>query len=85
MKEEFDSIRKKTIEQLKAGKPLLGKDDAFAPLLTSILNAALEGEKMHILQKKKWEFSKEEEMQNPLPWQKMPVCPITEELRDLRR
>ncbi len=42
MKEEFDfdSIRKKTIEQLKAGKPLLGKDDAFAPLLTSILNAA---------------------------------------------
>ena len=43
MKEEFDSIRKKTIEQLKAGKPLL----------TSILNAALEGEKMHILQKKK--------------------------------
>ena len=57
MKEEFDfdSIRKKTIEQLKAGKPLLGKDDAFAPLLTSILNAALEGEKMHILQKNvKW-------------------------------
>ena len=53
MKEEFDSIRKKTIEQLKAGKPLLCKDDAFAPLLTSILNAALEGEKMHILQKKK--------------------------------
>ena len=55
MKEEFDfdSIRKKTIEQLKAGKPLLGKDDAFAPLLISILNAALEGEKMHILQKKK--------------------------------
>ena len=55
MKEEFDfdSIRKKTIEQLKAGKPLKGKDDAFAPMLTSILNAALEGEKMHILQKKK--------------------------------
>lgn len=55
MKEEFDfdSIRKKTIEQLKAGKPLLGKDDAFAPLLISILNAVLEGEKMHILQKKK--------------------------------
>ncbi len=54
MKEEFDSIRKKTIEQLKAGKPLLGKKTMlFAPLLTSILNAALEGEKMHILQKKK--------------------------------
>ena len=28
----------------KAGKPLLGKDGAFAPLLESILNAALEGE-----------------------------------------
>ena len=46
MKEEFDfeSIKNKTIEQLKAGKPLLGKDGAFAPLLESILNAVLEGE-----------------------------------------
>ena len=34
MKEEFDfeSIKNKAIEQLKAGKPLLGKDGAFAPL-----------------------------------------------------
>ena len=46
MKEEFDfeSIKNKAIEQLKAGKPLLGKDGAFDPLLESILNAALEGE-----------------------------------------
>ena len=46
MKEEFDfeSIKNKAIEQLKAGKPLLGKDGAFAPLLESILNAALEGD-----------------------------------------
>ena len=46
MKEEFDfeSIKNKAIEQLKAGKPLLGKDGAFAPLLENILNAALEGE-----------------------------------------
>lgn len=46
MSEEFDfeSIKNKAIEQLKAGKPLLGKDEAFAPLLESILNAALEGE-----------------------------------------
>ena len=45
MKAEFDfeSIKNKAIEQLKAGKPLLGKDGAFAPLLESILNAALEG------------------------------------------
>ena len=46
MSEEFDfeSIKNKAIAQLKAGKPLLGKDGAFAPLLESILNAALEGE-----------------------------------------
>ena len=46
MKEEFDfeSIKNKAIEQLKAGKPLLGKDGALPPLLESILNAALEGE-----------------------------------------
>lgn len=46
MSEEFDfeSIKNKAIEQLKAGKPLLGKDGAFATLLESILNAALEGE-----------------------------------------
>ena len=46
MSEEFDfeSIKNKAIEQLKAGKPLLGKEGAFAPLLESILNAALEGE-----------------------------------------
>ena len=46
MKEEFDfkSIKNKAIEQLRAGKPLLGKDGAFAPLSGSILNAALEGE-----------------------------------------
>ena len=41
---DFESIKTKAIEQLKAGKPLLGKDGAFAPLLESILNAALEGE-----------------------------------------
>ncbi len=35
MKEEFDfeSIKNKAIEQLKAGKPLLGKDGAFAPTI----------------------------------------------------
>lgn len=41
----FESIKNKAIEQLKAGKPLLGKEGAFALLLESILNAALEGEK----------------------------------------
>ena len=32
------------VTKLKAGKPLLGKDGAFALLLESILNTALEGE-----------------------------------------
>ena len=57
MKEEFDfeSIKNKAIEQLRAGKPLLGKDGAFAPLLESILNAALEGEMdAHLTKNVKW-------------------------------
>lgn len=46
MSEEFDfeSIKNKALKQLKSGKPLLDKDGAFAPLLESILNTALEGE-----------------------------------------
>lgn len=40
----FESIKNKVLEQLKSGKSLLGKDGTFAPLLESILNAALEGE-----------------------------------------
>lgn len=40
----FEEIKNKALEQLKSGKSLLGKDGAFAPLLESILNAALEGE-----------------------------------------
>lgn len=41
---DFEELKNKTIEQLRSGKPLLGKDGAFAPLMESILNAALEGE-----------------------------------------
>lgn len=40
----FEEIKNKALEQLKSGKSLLGKDGAFAPLLESILNPALEGE-----------------------------------------
>ena len=40
----FEEIKNKALAQLKSGKSLLGKDGAFAPLLESILNAALEGE-----------------------------------------
>lgn len=40
---DFESIKNKIIEQLKADKPLLGKDSAFAPLFESILNALWRG------------------------------------------
>ena len=53
MKEEFDfeSIKNKAIEQLKAGKPLLGKDGAFLILaLPSVpgkrIQAALSGRRI---------------------------------------
>ena len=35
---------KRAAEQLRKGEPLFGKDDALAPMLERILNAALEGE-----------------------------------------
>ncbi|MDD3645642.1 MAG: hypothetical protein PHR19_08965 [Bacteroidales bacterium] len=44
--EDFDYKAMEALapEQLKSGKPLLGKGGAFAPLLEKIINAALEGE-----------------------------------------
>lgn len=41
---DFNALGKQILEQIKAGKPMFGKDGAFAPMLESILNAALEGE-----------------------------------------
>lgn len=41
---DFNVLRAQVLEEIKAGKPLFGKDGAFAPLLENILNAALEGE-----------------------------------------
>src|SRR5882672_1736387 len=45
-KEEFnlEEIKKKALEQFRAGKSLYGKDGAFGPMLKSFLEAALEGE-----------------------------------------
>jgi transposase-like protein len=45
-KEEFnlEEIKNKALRQLRTGKSLYGKDGAFAPLLKSFLEAALEGE-----------------------------------------
>lgn len=47
MKQEqfnLEEIRKKALEQFRSGKSLYGKDGAFAPMLKSFLEAALEGE-----------------------------------------
>ena len=43
-KESLEAIRQAVIEGLKAGKPMFGKDGAFAPLIQNILNAVPEGE-----------------------------------------
>jgi putative transposase len=46
MKEPFDyeGTKKKALEQLRSGKPLFGKDGAFAPMLKEFLESALEAE-----------------------------------------
>lgn len=41
---EYEQMKQKALEQLRSGKSLYGKDGAFAPLLKSFLNAALEAE-----------------------------------------
>lgn len=40
----FEEIKKKALEQFRSGKSLYGKDGAFAPMLKSFLESALEGE-----------------------------------------
>ena len=41
---DYEQMKKKALEQLRSGKSLYGKDGAFAPLLKSFLDAALEAE-----------------------------------------
>jgi len=41
---DYELMKKKALEQLRSGKSLYGKDGAFAPLLKSFLEAALEAE-----------------------------------------
>lgn len=40
----LEEIKKKALEQFRSGKSLYGKNGAFAPMLKSFLEAALEGE-----------------------------------------
>lgn len=41
---DYESMKQKALEQLRSDKSLYGKDGAFAPLLKSFLEAALEAE-----------------------------------------
>ena len=40
---DFNALGAQVLEEIKNGKPMFGKDRAFAPMLEKILNAALEG------------------------------------------
>mgnify|MGYP006103426195 FL=1 len=42
--EELSNLESKALSQFKTGKPLFGRDGAFAPLLQSFLEKALEAE-----------------------------------------
>lgn len=42
--EDLDGIEKKALDQLLSGRSLFGKDGAFAPLLKSFLEKAVEAE-----------------------------------------
>ena len=41
---DYEQMKSKALEQLRSGKSLYGRDGAFAPLLKSFLDAALEAE-----------------------------------------
>lgn len=41
---DYEQMKQKALEQLRSGKSLYGKDGAFAPLLKSFLDSALEAE-----------------------------------------
>ena len=41
---DYESLKTKTLEQLRSGKSLFGKEGAFAPLLKDFLEAALKAE-----------------------------------------
>jgi len=41
---DYEQMKQKALEQLRSGKSLYGKDVAFAPLLKSFLNSAMEAE-----------------------------------------
>ena len=41
---DFNIFKAQILDDIKAGKPLFGKDGALAPMIENIVNAVLEGE-----------------------------------------
>lgn len=41
---DFEAFKAEAMERMKAGKGLLGSEEAFTPLIKSFLDEALEGE-----------------------------------------
>jgi transposase-like protein len=52
---DYEEVKNKALEQLKTGRPLLGKGGALAPLFKSFLEAALEAELENHLQENRQE------------------------------
>ncbi|WP_153795707.1 IS256 family transposase [Foetidibacter luteolus] len=56
---DYEAVKNKALEQLKSGKPLLGKEGALAPLFKSFLEAALEAElESHLQQNREVEVNR---------------------------
>ena len=54
---DYEAVKNLALDQLKTGKPLLGKDGALGPLFKSFLEAALEAELENHLQENKEEIA----------------------------
>jgi len=52
---DYEEVKNKALEQLKTGRPLLGKGGALGPLFKSFLEAALEAEMENHLQERQYE------------------------------
>ena len=55
---DYEAVKDKALEQLRSGKPLLGKEGALAPLFKSFLEAALEAELENHLQENTEEINR---------------------------
>lgn len=74
------------MEELKAGKPLFGKDRAFAPLLESILNVVLGGMYAYLTEEsRQMGYRRNDKMQKQVrfPWAKLSYPPLVAPLLPL--